>query len=343
MSSAIPTDAPIETTDLSGDTTVDAFLDLWKKGAPEELPGNEDEEDQSESDEEDSEESEDSGDDQEDEETDDDTESEDDDQEEDQEEDDKPRKVLKDDAVTRFKVDGKEVEVPVSKLQRLYGQEAALTRKSQEVAETRKKLEDQGASYVAASEVMLQRARERFEPYAKIDWFTASKDLSGEEFNALRSEAQKAYSDVQFYEKELGTFMQNVHQQRHTALVAEAKATLTALQDPKTGIKGFDQKVYEDMQGFAINHGVPKEVMDNLVSEPILRILHKAMLYERGQKVVTKPKDLKAKKIIKSKVNSDTARSGLTPKKTAKALEVLKKTGTQDAATEAFLASFMDD
>jgi hypothetical protein len=343
MSSAIQQDAPIETTDLGEDATVDAFLELWKKGADDQPPGNENEEDnESESDEEDSEEPEDSGDDQEDEETDEDTESEED-PDGDEESEEKPKKVLKDDAVTRFKVDGKEVEVPVSKLQRLYGQEAALTRKSQEVAETRKKLEDQGAAYVAASETMLTRAKARFEPYAKIDWLVASKELSGEELNALRTEAQKAYDDVKFYETELNTFMAGVHQQRHTALVAEAKATLTALQDPKTGIKGFNQKTYEEMQGFAINHGVPKEVIDNLVSEPILRILHKAMLYEKGTKVVTKPKDLKAKKIIKSKVNGDTARAGLTPKKTTKALENLKKTGSIDAAADAFLASFMDD
>lgn len=330
--------------DLIGDDAADAFLGLWKKGAPEELPGNEDEEDEVETSEEETEETEETGDDQETEETEEETEEEEADEDEESEEDEgeeKPKKVLKDDAVTKFKVDGKEVEVPVSKLQRLYGQEAALTRKSQEVAETRKKLEDQGATYVAASETMLTRARERFEQYDKIDWVLAAKELDGEEYKALRAEGQKAYADVQFYEKELGTFMQGVHEARHTALVAEAKATLSALQDPKTGIKGFNQAVYGEMQGFAINHGVPKEVMDNLVSEPIMRILHKAMLYEKGQKAVTKTKDLKPKKIIKSKTTGEAARNGFTPKTTTKALANLKKTGSQDAATDAFLASFM--
>lgn len=346
MSSAIHQDAPIENTDLIGDDGADAFLELWKKGAPEELPGDEVEEDEGEAPEEEPEDDEETGDDQETEESeDDDEEGEETDEEEESEDEgeEKPKKVLKDDAVTKFKVDGKEVEVSVAKLQRLYGQEAALTRKSQEVADTRKRLEDQGAAYVAASETMLTRAKERFSQYEKIDWLVAAKELDGEELQALRGEAQKAYADVQFYEKELGTFMEGVHQQRHTALVAEAKATLTALQDPKTGIKGFNQQTYGDMQSFALNHGVPKEVMDNLVSEPILRILHKAMLYEKGQKAVTKTKDLKPKKIIKGKVNGDVSRTGFTPKKSAKALEALKKTGSQDAAADAFLASFMDD
>lgn len=346
MSSAIHQDAPIENTDLLGDDGADAFLELWKKGAETQPPGNEDEEDNTESADVEDDETEEPGDDQETEESEDETEEEETDEEESDEEDEgeeKPKKVLADDAVTKFKVDGKDVEVPVSKLQRLYGQEAALTRKSQEVATKRKELEDQGATYVAASETMLNRARERFTQYEKIDWLVAAKELNGEELQALRGEAQKAYADVQFYEKELGTFMQGVHQARHTSLIAEAKATLTALQDPKSGIKGFTQKTYEDMRGFAINHGVPKEVMDNLVSEPILRMLHKAMLFDRGQKAVTKTKDLKPKKIVKGKVNGDTSRTGFTQKKTTKALEALKRTGSQDAATDAFLASFMDD
>lgn len=374
MSSAIHTDAPFTNTlasrgagwifnspvgpkvllapeteagqDLIGDDGADAFLELWKKGAPEELPGNEVEEDEDETSEEETEETEETGDDQETEESEEETEeeeTEEDDESEEEEAEEKPKKVLKDDAVTKFKVDGKEVEVSVAKLQRLYGQEAALTRKSQEVADTRKKLEDQGAAYVAASETMLGRARERFSQYEKIDWLVAAKELNGEELQALRGEAQKAYADVQFYEKELGTFMEGVHQARHTALVSEAKTTIQALQDPKTGIKGFNQEVFSDMRGFAINHGVPKEVMDNLVSEPILRILHKAMLYERGQKAVTKTKDLKPKKIIKSRVNGEASRTGFTPKATTKALNNLKKTGTVDAAADAFMASFMAD
>lgn len=375
MSSAIQQDAPLKTTlsprgigwvfsspvgpkvylapeteggaeDLTGDDGADAFLELWKKGAPEELPGDEVEEDEDDSEEE-ADDTEETDDDQDTEESEDDTEEDEDDQEDDseddQEDDKSTKKVLKDDAVTKFKVDGKEVEVSVAKLQRLYGQEAALTRKSQEVADTRKQLETQGAAYVAASETMLTRARERFSQYEKIDWLVASKELNADELQALRGEAQKAYADVQFYEKELGTFMEGVHQARHTALIAEAQSTLKALQDPKTGIKGFNQQTYEDMRGFAINHGVPKEVMDNLVSEPIMRILHKAMLFERGQKAVTKAKDLKPKKIIKSKVNGDVARTGFTPKKATKALETLKKTGSQDDAAAAFMAGWIDD
>src|SRR6476660_3753905 len=52
---------------------------------------------------------------------------------------------IKDDHKFKVPVDGEEREFSLGQLKRLAGQEAALTRKSQEVATTRKTLEDQSA------------------------------------------------------------------------------------------------------------------------------------------------------------------------------------------------------
>jgi hypothetical protein len=98
-----------------------------------------------------------------------------------------------DDALVKLTVDGEEIKIPVKDLKRLYGQEASLTRKSQEVAERRKFAEDEGARYVVATQKLIEKATERFKPYAQIDWAIAAKTLENDEYVALRQEATAAY------------------------------------------------------------------------------------------------------------------------------------------------------
>lgn len=346
--SAIRSDAP--DTDFGDlDTTEDAanaFMSLWEDDADEpssnEEEGTTDDTDTEESDTTETDADEQDGDaesddaDGEDEDTDADT----DEDADDAEDDEQPAKVLDSNAVTKFKVDGKEVEVKVADLQRLYGQEAALTRKSQEVATKRKEAEDRTAAAVASSEALLTRAKERFAPYNEIDWARALKELQTDEFNALRGEAQRAYQDIEFFEKELGGIMEKAHQTRHTELIAEAQATLSELTDPVKGIKGFTQEVYSDMHSYATNAGVPKELMDNLVSAPVLRLLHKAMMYDRGAKAITKTKDLKPKKIVKGKVNSEATTKAFSGKGQKKAMARLEREGSLEAGANAFLEMF---
>lgn len=256
---------------------------------------------------------------------------------------DKASKVASDDYVTKVKVDGKEVDVKVADLKRLFGQEAALTRKSQEVAEKRKQIEDEGAAYVARSSALLKRAEERFEPYAKIDWLVAAKELSTEELSAVRAEAEKAYMDVKFLKEEQEGFLQHVQQQRQSALMEEAKSTIKELQDPEKGIPNFDEKLYDEMRTFAVSSGIPAEMMNSLVSAPAYRIIHMAMMFQKGQKAVTTPVDKKPKKIIKSNKNSDTTRKALNPGKATDAMARLRREGTTDAASNAFLARWSKD
>lgn len=65
---------------------------------------------------------------------------------------------VKDEHKFKVTVDGEEREFSLGQLKRLAGQEAALTRKSQEVAETRKTLDNQNAALLARSAKALERA-----------------------------------------------------------------------------------------------------------------------------------------------------------------------------------------
>jgi hypothetical protein len=78
------------------------------------------------------------------------------------------RKYAEDDDATyvKVKVGEEEHEVSVKDLKRLWGQESALTQKSQQVAEARKAVETEQQRYITGTAAMLDRAKARYEPYS---------------------------------------------------------------------------------------------------------------------------------------------------------------------------------
>src|SRR4029077_8040927 len=80
---------------------------------------------------------------------------------------------VEDDHKFTVTVDGEEREFSLGQLKRLAGQEAALTRKSQEVATTRKTLEDQSAANLVRQTKLIERARAKYEALSKIDLLAA--------------------------------------------------------------------------------------------------------------------------------------------------------------------------
>lgn len=257
---------------------------------------------------------------------------------------DKPKKkvILENDAdaYVKHKIDGKDVEIKVSDLTRLYGQEAALTRKSTEAAELRKAAEAQATKYVAGLEQMVQRAQTRFEPYSKIDWIAITKDpnFSKEDAQALYAEAQKAHDDLQFLQTSLDAVVKDVHQQRHNELVKKGQEAWKVLSDEKTGIKGWGEKLYGEVTKFATDNGISTEVIKNLVDPSAIKLLHKAMLYDKSQTAVAKTSKVNKtpKKIIKE--SSEAATSKVKAGKVSDAEKRLRLSGSLDDATDAFMA-----
>lgn len=254
--------------------------------------------------------------------------------------DDKPKKTLDDNAVVKVKVGEEELEVPVKDLKRLYGQEAALTRKSQAVAAKTKEVEETGAKYVTALSGLLNRARERAEPFTKVDYLVAAKELSTEELQALRTEAQRHFEEVKFLEQELDQFMGQAQQQRQASLVEQAKECVKTL---KEEIPEWNEKLYDDLRGFAITQGFDREVINNLVDPVAFKLLHQAYLYNKGQKAVTKKKVKAPKKIVKSTTAPSVTKEVVGKKGVDKAIERVRRTGSVDDATNAFLAKWQKD
>lgn len=259
---------------------------------------------------------------------------------EDEGDEDDDRKIIEDDAETyvKVKVDGEDRTVSVRDLKRLYGQEASLTRKSQDVSKRRKEAEELGAKYVAGLNGLMARAQERAKPYKNVDWLAAAQQLKPEELNALKTEAEAVFNEEKYLGEELNKFMGEFQKQRQTALEEKGRE---AVKELKRDIPGWNEKVYNDVRQFAISSGLEVDIVDNLVDAAAIKLIHKAMLYDRGKSnVVTTKKKGKPKKVIKtSKTSGPTTKDVIGGKTTAaRAMKKLKDSGSTDDAANAFLS-----
>lgn len=284
----------------------DAFLDRWTEEdsldetskKPEVKPDPNPEEEEDETEESTEEEAEDETDPEEntEEETDDDTEEE---SEEGNEEEEKSeaKKALDDDAEVEIKVDDEVKKVSVKELKRLWGQEAALTRKSQEVAAKRKEVEQTESKLAASLDKLYQKAAQKWEPYSKIDMLVASKQLDAEQFATLRQEAQAAYEEFRFVSEEAESYVNQAQAARQEQLKAQAVEAIKVL---KEAIPEWNSGLYDNIRQYAIDKGMAADVINNLVDPTAIMLIHKARLYDESKKVVTKKKVLTPKKVVKT-------------------------------------------
>lgn len=265
-------------------------------------------------------------------------------------EDDEKKFAESDDIFVKVKVDGEEKAVSVKDLKRLYGQEVALTRKSQEVAAERTKVSEQQAKSLAALDVMVKRAKEAADPYRQVNWVALAKDpnVSAEAISALQETARAAFDNETFLTQQLDGFMSQVSEQQKQERAISARECIKTLTDDQSPlhIKGWNENLYNDLRSFGVEVGLKKEMVDGLTDPAALKLLHMAMQFHRGSKKVQTVKVNKApKKIVKTSV-SKASKSGSGEKVNVdrnKAVSKLKQTGSMQDAEAAFMASFKDD
>lgn len=253
-------------------------------------------------------------------------------EEQESEEDESPKKTLDDEAEVEIKVDDETLKVSVKDLKRLYGQEAALTKKSQQVAQQRKAIEAEQTKVAATLERMYKKAAEKWEPYSKVDMLVAAKTLDAEEFTALRNAATAAYEEFQYVTQEVDTYVKETQTAQQAKLQEAAAEAVKVL---KEAIPGWSQETYHKLLSYGESQGMDRDILNNLVDPVAIQLLHKARLYDEGKKVVTKKKAKIAKKVMKPAANpSDKFDS----EKKIKAVQRFKQTGDVDDAAELFLS-----
>lgn len=195
-----------------------------------------------------------------------------------------------DDAVVKVVVDGVEQELTVGSLKRLAGQEAALTRKSQEadLVGQRAAATIQGALEIVLSDLSA---------YADVDWVLEGSRMDPEEFEWHRQQYQgliarrdKLVSGA----KNLETTMTARQQER---LQQEAVQAVQVLSDPTTGIPGWSDELYGEILDFAVEAGLPEEDVVNITNPSVIKLINDARLFRKGQKAAAEKVNLTPKRV----------------------------------------------
>jgi len=227
-----------------------------------------------------------------------DTEDEEDDNE-DEEDDDTTEEVevASDDTVVEIKVNGETKQVSVKDLKRLAGQEASLTKKSQDLAEQRKTTDENFVRTTVSYQKLLERAQERLKPYADMDMMIAQSQMDTETFAQLRQDARQAEEDVKFLEEESNALLQDMQAKQQSAVQAAAKDCIRVLEDT---IPDWGNEMYNDIRTYAVKNGLPQNQVDQYTDPNVIMLLNKARLYDET-KATAQSKKAKAKVTKKTK------------------------------------------
>ena len=228
----------------------------------------------------------------------------DDDIDEDDEEDDEPL-AASDDQIVDIAVNGESKKVSVKDLKRLYGQEASLTKKSQDLATQRKQSEEQLAQTQMSYQKLLERAEARYKPYADIDMLVASREMDAETFSQLRQDAKQAEDDLKFLQEESGQLVSQAQQQHQQATREAAADCVKVLQEQ---LPDWGNELYSDIRDYAVKSGLPKDQVDQYTDPQVIMLINKARLYDQSKqsanskKAKAKLKKSKSgKKVLSSK------------------------------------------
>ena len=242
--------------------------------------------------------------------------------------------IADDDMITKVKVGEDELEVSVKDLKRLHGQEKSLTIKSQEVATQRKALEDKSLQYEASLQKLMEKAQERYKPYAEVDMLVAAKTMSDDDFMQLRRESQMAKEDLDFFTQEASQYATQVKNDYQKRLQEEASKSIKVL---KERVPDWSQNLYNDVRSYAISQGLQAEVVDTIVEPTAIEMMIKAMKYDQGKKVATQKRVVrKQKRVLKSGTSNPTT----SKKRQSDAMDKLHKSGSTDDAMNAFMSKW---
>ena len=244
-------------------------------------------------------------------------------------------------------VDGETQRVSIAALKRLHGQEASLTRKSQDLAAQRKQADAALQKADISYQKLLERAEARAKPYSEVDMLVASRQMDADDFAKLRAEAKAAEADLKFLREESDAFYRDAQAQQaklHQQAASECVKVLQA-QMPDWG-----NDLYNDIRSYAVSQGLPQEQVDQYVDPQVIMLLNKARLYDQTKataetkkaksKVIRAKDGNKGKKILrstKSPVSDDSA-----VRRAKKAQQMLRsnpsRNGDADDIAEALLA-----
>jgi translation elongation factor P/translation initiation factor 5A len=240
-----------------------------------------------------------------------------------------------DDTQVEIVVDGKSEQASIKDLKRLYGQEASLTRKSQELSSQRKLAEERIQKADASFRVMMERAEAKYKPYSEIDMLVESRRMDPEEFAQLRVEAKEASDELKYLTEEADNFYNEIQKQQDQQLAVQAKECIEVL---KTDISDWSDDLYNDIRNYAVSSGLPKDQVDRYADPSVIKLINKARLYDQSKKTAVAKKAKAPAKVLRSKKAPPNPTSNRA-EANKKSLDILRSNpNDRDAIAEALMA-----
>jgi hypothetical protein len=208
---------------------------------------------------------------------------EDDDYEDDEEE---PQQEL-----YKVRVDGEELEVSLDEALQGYQRQKAFTKRSQEAAEMRKAAEKEAAEakqardyYAQQLEVVAQQISQTIpqEP----DWVSLAKEVTAEEYNAIRAEYDSRMTNLAKVEQERQYVAQQQAAEREQELKKHLSAQRSEMLERIPQWRDEDRRSTEriDVINYARNVGFSESEVANASDARAIEILYKAMQWDNLQK-----------------------------------------------------------
>ena len=263
----------------------------------------------------------------------------------DEEEDDDEHTVASDDQIVDISVNGESKLVSVKDLKRLYGQEASLTKKSQDLATQRKQSEEQLAQTQMSYQKLLERAEARYKPYADIDMLVASREMDAETFSQLRQDAKQAEDDLKFLQEESGQLVSQAQQQHQEATREAAAECVKVLQEQ---LPDWGNELYADIRDYAVKSGLPKDQVDQYTDPQVIMLINKARLYDQSKesanskKAKAKLKKSKSGKKVLSSKKAPPSKKSIQKAKQQKQMDMLSGAKDLDDIADALMSRWED-
>jgi len=245
------------------------------------------------------------------------------------------------------KIDGKDVQVNEEELLAGYSRTADYTRKSQVLAEQRKKVDDE----LTATQQERQRLQSQLEQLSKANESEIDK-LKNTDWERLKLTNQTEYllkkdryDDLLAQQKAIDEQTQKVEQQKADEFrkkwneTLEENKKLIVKKIPKYFDPDEGMKLQNNIRDFGLSEGLSNEELDAMIDARAVNILYKAMLYDQLQK--TKISSKKSKVVPKvQRPGTPSTRAEVSTEKVKAHRARLKRTGRVDDAA-ALIKSMM--
>ena len=265
-------------------------------------------------------------------------------------EEDEPEEESETETVYTVRVDGKDVEVTEDELLKGYSRQADYTKKTQELAEYRKEMDNAfayyqnevqqtqqaRAQYVDAVESAIQNNYAHLQQFQNIDWERLKLE-DREEYLTKRDDYRQAQEQIDSLKQEHHTAVEKQQvemQEQHKRVWAEEHQKMSqVIPDWKDDEKRM--AISKAVGEYALARGYTQEELNQLVDHRSIIMLMKAKAYEDIQQKQTAVRSKKVRnkpKVLRSKAKKDKA-STSKPTRTAK-IGRLKESGHIDDAAD---------